>query len=241
MSKLLDMKHQMMPYLYDLVRFPRWPSTSALIDYQGNQAHLKGYPLQRAMFIEFPDDRTTHTLERQYMLGSSLLVAPVFVPSEEESEYYLPAGRWTYLWSNGSRIVEGPKWIKEFVPLDEIPIWVRSGTVLCLGPKGIGRPDYDYSENVRVNVYDIAEGQTVKTDIPEAKGGRTAAPVTVSRTGTEIRVKLDGKATVSSLNIFDKTTSVRAVEGGSQLEAGDGRISVTVVEQGVKEIVCSLA
>lgn len=86
----------------------------------------------RAMFLEFIDDRTTHHLDQQYMLGPSLLVAPVFVSADEETEYYLPAGRWTSFY-NPQRVVQGPTWIKEKVALDDIPLWVRQGSVVLLG------------------------------------------------------------------------------------------------------------
>lgn len=48
------------------------------------------------------------------MLGPSLLVAPVFVDVKEESEYYIPAGRWTSFF-HPERTVQGPVWIKEVV------------------------------------------------------------------------------------------------------------------------------
>ena len=49
----------------------------------------------RAMLLEFPDDPTCATLDRQYMLGDSLLVAPVF-SADGWVEYYVPEGRWTH-------------------------------------------------------------------------------------------------------------------------------------------------
>lgn len=121
------------------------------------------------MFLEFPDDRTTHHLDRQYMFGPSLLIAPVFVPEGEELEYYIPAGRWTSFFYP-DRYVDGPIWMREVVPIDEIPVWVRPGSVLCLGPSGMGRPDYDYSVNVEVQAYEIAQGQTVTVEVPSGRG-----------------------------------------------------------------------
>ena len=115
-------------------------------------ANRHGYPVQRAMVLEFPDDRTTHYLDRQYMLGPSLLVAPVFVPLGETSEYYLPQGRWTSFF-HPERTLVGPTWVKEVVPIDEIPVWVRPGSVLCLGPSNMGRPDYNLSQDLEVQVY----------------------------------------------------------------------------------------
>ena len=128
------------------------------------------------MFLEFPEDRTTHYLDRQYMFGSSLLVAPVFVPEGEESEYYIPAGRWTNFFYP-DRFVDGPIWIKEIVPINEIPVWVRPGSVLCLGPRGIGRPDYDYAVGLEVQAYEIPPGGTVTVEVPTGRGEEIAGYV----------------------------------------------------------------
>ncbi|TCD60214.1 hypothetical protein EIP91_010536 [Steccherinum ochraceum] len=186
MAKFLDAKHRLMPYIY----------LHAL------QATSRGWPVQRAMFLEFPDDRTTHHLDRQYMLGPSLLVAPVFVPDGEESEYYIPAGRWTSFWDPG-RTVLGPVWIKEVVPMDEIPVWVRPGSVLCLGPSGMGRPDYDYSVNLQVQAYEIAPGQTVAVDVPTGIADNVAGYVRAERRYTgQTDVSTSGRVHVAVVHNF---------------------------------------
>ncbi|KAJ7905259.1 alpha-glucosidase [Mycena olivaceomarginata] len=176
MSKFVEAKHRLMPYLYNLAV----------------QAHSNGHPLQRAMFLEFLDDRTTHTLDRQYMLGPSLLVAPVFVDVKEESEYYIPAGRWTSFF-HPERTVQGPVWIKEVVPLDEIPVWVRPGSVIPLGPEKTGRPDYDYNK-----------GQSVETNIPGGTGKPTVATIRVEKKNGEIKV-IAGESEITSLSLFGET------------------------------------
>ncbi|KAF8803532.1 alpha-glucosidase [Phlegmacium glaucopus] len=175
MAKLLNMKHRLMPYIYNL----------------SIQANVKGHPVMRAMFLEFPDDRTTHYLDRQYMLGPSLLVAPVFVPLGEQTEYYIPAGRWTSLFDS-RRTIDGPKWVREYVPLEDIPVWVRPGTVLVLGPDGIGCPDYDYSKRLELRAYQVTS--LVVVDIPVGKGNGIAGHVEVQGGGAEIRVELVGEA-----------------------------------------------
>jgi len=162
MSKFVDAKHRLMPYLYNL----------------SIHANAKGHPLMRAMFLEFPEDRTAHYLDRQYMLGPSLLVAPVFVPVGEEAEYYLPAGTWTSFWDD-TRTVQGPRWVREHVPIDVLPVWVRPGAVLLLGPKGTGRPDYDYTKNLEVRAYALEEGARVTVDLPRGKGTEVVGAITV--------------------------------------------------------------
>lgn len=63
------LKLELMPYVYQL----------------GLQPHVNGTPVMRSMFVEFPDDPACRTLDRQYMFGSSMLVAPVFTYSGEVS------------------------------------------------------------------------------------------------------------------------------------------------------------
>ena len=175
---------------------------SSLPRSQSLVGNSKGHPMQRAMFLEFLDDRTTHYLDRQYMLGPNLLVAPVFVPEGEESEYYLPAGKWTSLF-HPERVLEGPTWVKEVVPLDEIPVWVRPGSVLCLGPPRIGRPDYDFAKNLEVQVYELAEGQIVEVEVPTGSGKEIAGTIKVEQKEGQPLVDVSGSViSVSAVSLF---------------------------------------
>ena len=147
--------------------------------------------MQRAMFLEFPEDPTTHHLDRQFMLGPALLVAPVFVPEGEESEYYLPKGLWTSFFYP-DRTIEGPQWVREVVPLNEIPVWVRQGSVLCLGPENQGRPDYDYTKGLEVRVYNLPEGQPVLVEVPTGAGMNIAGTIKVENKEGNIVTTTDG-------------------------------------------------
>lgn len=106
----------------------------------------------RAMCIEFPGDPTSWALDRQFMLGSAVLVAPVF---EEDGsvEFYLPEGRWTAF--VGGEVKEGPRWVRESHRLDSVPLYVREGTVLALrGKEG----------EVSLKAYGIAVGGVGKVE-----------------------------------------------------------------------------
>ncbi|KIK59661.1 glycoside hydrolase family 31 protein [Collybiopsis luxurians FD-317 M1] len=200
MATMLEAKHSLMPYLYQLAI----------------QAHETGHPMQRAMFLEFPEDRTTHHLDGQFMMGPSLLVAPVFVPQEEETEYYIPAGRWTDFWDH-SRTVVGPVWIKERVGLDIIPVWVRPGTLLLRGPQNIGRPDYDYGKDLRVELFEVAEGE-LQAKIPG--GGMIRA----ERRDEKVKVFItNGKASIDTVFL-----------------ANGGKTEVVKVDSGATEVYCEL-
>ncbi|WP_010254590.1 alpha-xylosidase [Treponema primitia] len=92
------------------------------------ETHAKGIPMMRAMLLEFPDDPVCPFLDRQYMLGPDILVAPVF-SADNEVEYYLPPGTWTHLIdkdANGQpRVETGGKWLRESYGFFSLPVWRR--------------------------------------------------------------------------------------------------------------------
>lgn len=190
------------------------------------------------MFLEFLSDRTTHTLDRQYMLGPSLLVAPVFVPKGEETEYYLPAGRWTSLF-DPSRTATGPVWINEVVPLDEIPVWIRPNTVLLMGPEKTKKPDYDYTKGLEVQVYEIVEGATLRADVPAGEGKRIAGTVVVKREQNEVTVQVEsGTIGLASVSLFLDELKTKKVQGSQELAAGAG--ARVAVKEGEPKVVLKL-
>ena len=156
----------------------------------------------RAMPIEFITDRTTHHLDQQFMLGPSLLVAPVFVPEDEETEYYLPAGRWTSFF-DPKRVISGPRWVREKVPLNEIPFWVREGTVLVLGPEDVTTPDYEMNKNTELRLYEIADGQRVSVSVPTGSKKEIGGEITVERKAEEFIVSVEkGSVDVVSVKVY---------------------------------------
>ena len=154
------LKYQLMPYLYGAA----------------GSAHDQGVPVMRPMVLEFPDDPACTYLERQYMLGDSLLVAPVFAADGEVS-FYVPAGTWTRL--RTGEPVTGPAWLTERHGVLSLPLLVRPNTVLPLGARE-DRPDYDYADGVTLAVYALDEGATVTVRVP-AVSGPGGASFTVSR------------------------------------------------------------
>lgn len=112
--KFTKLKASLMPYLYEVAK----------------EVAETGVPMMRPMFLEFPEDRTCHNIDQQYMLGSSLLVAPVF-NAEGTVEFYLPAGKWTNFFTKS--VVEGGRWITEQHGFDSLPLYVREGAEIKTG------------------------------------------------------------------------------------------------------------
>jgi len=124
----------------------------------------------RAMFVEFPDDPACDHLDRQYMLGDSLLVAPVF-SRNGSVDYYVPAGMWTNL-LNGDT-VQGPRWMRETYDVMDLPLLVRPNAVLPMSSRN-DRPDYDYSDDVILKIFQLGDGKQVLVEIPDLLGNTDA-------------------------------------------------------------------
>ncbi|MEQ0565416.1 alpha-xylosidase [Amycolatopsis sp. NEAU-NG30] len=160
-SRLHGSRSYRVPWLFDeesvdvLRRFAKLKARlMPYLDQAARQAVAEGVPVMRAMVLEFPDDPACTHLERQYMLGGSLLVAPVFSDDGEVS-YYVPDGAWTDLLTG--RTVRGPRWVRDRCGFLELPVLVRPGTVLPLGAVD-SRPDYDYADGVTLHLYGLSEG-----------------------------------------------------------------------------------
>jgi alpha-D-xyloside xylohydrolase len=141
------LKLRLMPYLYEAARV----------------AHTEGVPVMRAMVLEFPDDPGCAHLERQYMLGSDLLVAPVF-DDEGEVTYYVPEGVWTHFLTG--RTVTGPRWVRERHDVLSVPLLVRPGAVIPVGAAD-DRPDYDHADGVTLRAYGMRRGDQVTVRVGE--------------------------------------------------------------------------
>ena len=93
------------------------------------------------------------------MLGSDLLVAPVFT-EDGEVEFYLPAGEWSSLLTGET--VTGGGWRCEKHGFDSLPLYVRPGAALPWGAR-VDRPDYDYHDGLRLRVFPGGAGSTTVT------------------------------------------------------------------------------
>jgi alpha-D-xyloside xylohydrolase len=91
----------------------------------------RSLPMARALVVEFQDDPSVWNIGDQWLLGDSLLVAPIFDESGAR-EVYLPAGTWTDWWT-GARLA-GRRWTHVEADLETLPLWVREGAIIPMGP-----------------------------------------------------------------------------------------------------------
>ncbi|MEP6478923.1 MAG: alpha-xylosidase [Rhodoglobus sp.] len=188
--KFTTLKLSLMPYLYAA----------------GLQATASGVPVMRPMQLEFPEDPGVGYLDRQYLLGPDLLVAPVFTESGSV-EFYLPAGTWTNYFTGET--VTGPAWRSETHGYDSLPLYVRDGAVIPVGAR-IDRPDYDYHDGLTLAVYpgslEADAERTIVVTNPQGDAStftvrRSGSSVTATSDGTrEFSLRLAGGPTVRSAN-----------------------------------------
>lgn len=198
-----QLKCQLMPYLFGAAC----------------QAHKAGVPVMRAMVLEFPDDPACDTLDRQYMLGDALLVAPVF-SADGYVDYYLPRGRWTNFLSGEVR--QGGSWVHEHHDYLSLPLVVRPNTIVAVGA-GHERPDYDFAEGVTFHVFELGDGFPAVTSVPTAQGAEALA-FEARREGRKIHVEVAGTTADWSV-LLRGIRVVQSVEGGrSQAEALGARL-----------------
>ncbi len=115
--KYLKLRYRLLPYLYSLF----W------------KASQSGEPILRPLLYDFPEDVQTYCLHDELMFGPSLLAAPVVHPGREHRAVYLPEGAWYDFWT-GARY-EGPTTILADAPIETMPLFVRAGSILPLGPE----------------------------------------------------------------------------------------------------------
>lgn len=139
------LKISLMPYLY-----------KTAID-----TNKTGIPAMRSMVLEFQKDPTCQYLDKQYMLGDNLLVAPIF-NEEGMAEYYVPEGNWTNFLTGKS--VTGGRWVREHHDYLSIPCLVKENSIIAVGAVD-SKPEYDYAKDVTLKVYQLTEGTEAKTNV----------------------------------------------------------------------------
>ena len=122
---------------------------------------IKGLPVMRSMVLENQDDPSCRYLDRQYMLGDNILVAPIF-NEEGIAEYYLPEGKWTNFITG--KIYEGGRWIREKHGYLSIPMMVKENSIIPVGAVD-NVPNYDYGKDVTLKVFNLLENKEAYLEV----------------------------------------------------------------------------
>lgn len=193
-SRLHGSKSYRVPWAYDdeavdvLRHFTQWKCR--LMPYLwavAAEARERGTPVMRAMLLEFPHDLSARSLDRQYLLGGQLLVAPV-LQADGHVAVYLPEGRWTHLFTG--EVVDGGRWRHEHHGMLSLPLYVRPNTLLPLGTRD-DRPDYDHAREHELHLFELADGVDAEARLLDS-AGQAVLHVTVLRRGDHLHVQRTG-------------------------------------------------
>jgi alpha-glucosidase len=114
--RAIELRYQMLPHIYNVMQ----------------ESSASGLPAMRPMFLEFPEDTATWSMDEQFMFGRDLLIAPVLREGERQRDVYLPKGEWFDFWTG--RRHDGGKPVAVPVTMESTPVFVRGGAFVFRQP-----------------------------------------------------------------------------------------------------------
>ncbi|MCR5451382.1 MAG: alpha-xylosidase [Lachnospiraceae bacterium] len=175
-----ELKCHLMPYLYS----------------QAVKTHETGIPMMRSMVMEFQNDRGTAYLDRQFMLGDSLLVAPVFSEDGMVS-YYLPKGKWTNAFTG--EVTEGGVWREEYHDYLSIPLWIRENSIIAVNMDQKQAAD-SYKDKITLRVYCLEN----RASATVYEGDEIVYDIKLERNGNKVSGELDGAISNAHLEFMNE-------------------------------------
>ena len=158
-EKFIHLRYSLLPYIYSVSH-----------EITANQSSM-----MRALVMDFPLDKKTHDINNQYMFGKSIMVIPVtdamYTKDEvlngtttkvrdlaaiKSTEVYLPANTtWYDFWTN--KKMDGGQTISKETPMDIIPLYVKAGAIIPIGPKVQYAEEKNW-DNLEIRVYTGKDG-----------------------------------------------------------------------------------
>ncbi len=111
------LRYRLLPYIYSLA----WITTS------------QGYTPMRGLIMDFRTDPHSATIGDQFLYGPAFLVNPITDPGVSSRRVYLPKAKWYDFWTGDC--VEGASTIDAEAPIDKLPLFVRAGSIVPMGPE----------------------------------------------------------------------------------------------------------
>jgi len=185
----LNLRYRLVPLLYSLHEL----------------AHRTGVPMLRALPLQVPADPAAQRIDDQYFIGDDLLVAPLF-NDRGDRKLYLPAGLWYDFFGEEAPQAGGRQIERSAVPLNRLPVYVRAGAVIPLGPAmqhtdekpidelavhvyGFGSDDI--ATETRTGAFDLYEDDGLSNDYQNGKFQRTRLRFEQSKETTRFAIETE--------------------------------------------------
>jgi alpha-glucosidase len=177
--KYLKLRYRLLPFLYTVLE----------------EAHRTGVPIFRPLLLNYQSDYNTLAIDDEFVVGTDLLAAPILKPAVTSRLVYLPEGSWIDYWTG--KQFTGGRTIAVDAPLETVPLFVRGGAIIPLGPemKYVGEKPAD---PVTFEIYPDAAGRAAGSlyeddGVSPAYSNGVVRRTTIAYAGGEISVsKPDG-------------------------------------------------
>ena len=180
----VKLKGRLMPYLFS----------------NAVNTHITGIPMMRAMVVDFGYDRSALTVDTQYMLGDTLLVAPI-LREDGCCEFYLPTGgTWTDIQSGDE--LKGGSWYSRKYDYFGLPLYAKPNSIIVFGDYK-GHAEYDYANNMEIVIYGLDDCNSAETKVYN-KDAELDANIIAERSGSKIYLTVSGT---------DKPFTARSAQG----------------------------
>ncbi|MCI6477582.1 MAG: DUF5110 domain-containing protein [Bacteroidales bacterium] len=137
----LELRYRLMPYIYSLA----------------GKVHFDDYTIMRPLIMDFAHDKAVTDIAYQFMFGPSIMVCPIYKYKAREREVYFPEGETWYDMFTGNVASGGGETKTVSAPIEHIPVYVRGGSILPLGPR-IEYTGEKKPEHIRLFIYEGKDG-----------------------------------------------------------------------------------
>lgn len=156
MRRSFHLRSRMMPYIYSAV----------------HETNATGLPLNRPMYLQWPDAEEAYAAPQQFLFGHDVLVAPIAAPGLGPGRVasqlvWFPEGEWRNFFT--SEAVTGPQWRVVSADINEFPIYVRAGVPIPLQPYS-ARPTTARPDTLEIHVWPGPDGETNRFTLYEDDG-----------------------------------------------------------------------
>lgn len=217
-KKYCNLRYRLLPYYYSQA----WNSCNT------------GVPVFRPLWFEFPADSASYKIQDQAMIGSDIMIAPVFINKARKRLVYFPRGNWFNFWTNEQ--ITGAGGFEVDVPFDQLPMFIRDGAIIPFGKQLMNMPAEHRFDQLEIHnwgnransfrIYDddglstnYSQGEYLIRDISTFyENGRTSIEITASGHYPSLNDKesnyqfhMHKKASLESIVINGKNTQVDAI------------------------------
>ncbi len=139
-KRMLDLRYRLLPYIYS----EAWQVTK------------NGSTIMRPLVMDFSRDSSALKQQFEYMFGKAFLVAPVTEPNVNEWNVYLPESTsWYDFWTG--KQVNGGQTIKTEAPIDKIPLYIKAGSIIPMGP--VIQYATEKNDPIEIRIYPGVDGE----------------------------------------------------------------------------------